>query len=220
MKTKYIDLIDQTFYYPTEEFKTIEGELHFNDVPLMEILKQYGTPVKITYVPKINSQIQKAKRLFNVAMAKIDYTGKYYYCYCTKSSHFSFIIEEALKDDVHLEISSAFDINIIRELVESGLFNKDGYVICNGFKRDQYMQNIIDLVHDGFENVIPILDNRREFDLYDNLLKKKCKAGIRIATEEEPKFHFYTSRLGIRYNDIIPFYEEKIKNSKKMELKM
>jgi len=51
-------------------------------------------------------------------------------------------------------------------------------------------------------------------------MKEKCKIGIRVAAEEEPKFEFYTSRLGIRYNDIIPYYLEKIKNDPRFELKM
>ena len=70
MKNKYLDLIEQTFDFPQEEFKVIDNELYFHKVSLMDIIKQYGTPVKITYLPKITSQIQKAKRLFNVAMAK------------------------------------------------------------------------------------------------------------------------------------------------------
>ena len=44
--------------------------------------------------------------------------------------------------------------------------------------------------------------------------------GIRIASEEEPKFEFYTSRLGIGYKDIIPFYENQIRDNDKVELKM
>ena len=34
------------------------------------------------------------------------------------------------------------------------------------------------------------------------------------------KFEFYTSRLGIRYNDIINFYKTKIQKNKKFKLKM
>ena len=113
MKNKYIDLIEQTFDFPQQEFEVIDNELYFHKVPLMDIIKQYGTPLKISYLPKISSQIQRAKRLFNVAMAKVDYQGDYHYCYCTKSSHFSFVLEEVLKNEVHLETSSAFDINII-----------------------------------------------------------------------------------------------------------
>ncbi|MBR3800297.1 MAG: arginine decarboxylase, partial [Rikenellaceae bacterium] len=59
-----------------------------------------------------------------------------------------------------------------------------------------------------------------EIDLFTDVIEKSCKVGIRIASEEEPKFDFYTSRLGIRYNDIIDFYKQKIKHNKKFKLKM
>ncbi|MDP4268241.1 MAG: arginine decarboxylase [Bacteroidota bacterium] len=220
MKNKYIDLIEQTFEFPTEEFEVIDNELHFNDIPLMDIIKQYGTPLKITYLPKISQQIQKAKKLFNVAIARADYNGDYNYCYCTKSSHFSFILEEALKNDIHLETSSAFDIPIIQSLYENNLITKDIFIICNGFKRPLYAQYIGDLINDGFHNTIPILDNKSELDYLEQYIKTKTKVGIRIAAEEEPMFDFYTSRLGIRYNDIIDYYKERIKDNPKFELKM
>jgi arginine decarboxylase len=222
MKNKYIDLIEQTFEFPQEEFKVIDNELYFHDICLMDIIKQYGTPLKISYLPKISQQIQKAKRLFHVAMAKVDYEGDYHYCYCTKSSHFSFVMEEALKNDIHIETSSAFDIFIVEELFNSGLIDKSKYIVCNGFKKHLYTQKIAELISAGFENTIPVIDNKREFDYYDELLEKgqKCKLGIRIASEEEPMFEFYTSRLGIRYNDVVPFYYEKIKDNPKFDLKM
>ena len=220
MKSKYIDLIEQTFEFPQDEFTVVDNELHFNDVPLMDVIKQYGTPLKITYLPKITSQIQRAKRMFNVAMAKVDYKGEYTYCYCTKSSHFSFVIEEALKNDIHLETSSAYDIHIINSLYESGLIDKDRYIVCNGFKRPHYVENIASLIHSGFENTIAVLDNKDEIALLDSAIDKKCKICIRIASEEEPKFDFYTSRLGIRYNDIVDFYREKIMRNKKFNLHM
>ena len=71
MKNKYIDLIEQTFEFPQDEFSVVDNELNFHDVPLMDLIKQYGTPLKISYLPKITSQIQRAKRLFNVAMARL-----------------------------------------------------------------------------------------------------------------------------------------------------
>ena len=198
MKDKYIDLIEQTFDFPQDEFTVEDNELNFHDIPLMELIKQYGTPLKITYLPKISQQINRAKRMFNVAMAKVDYKGTYNYCYCTKSSHFSFVLEEAMKNDIHLETSSAYDIHIINALYDSGVIDKDRYIICNGFKRPQYVENIAQLINDGFENTIPVIDNKEEIDLYDDAITQKCKIGIRIASEEEPKFEFYTSRLGIR----------------------
>ena len=220
MKNKYKDLIEQTFDFPQDEFSVEDNELNLYDIPLMEIIKQYGTPLKVTYLPKISSQIARAKRMFNVAMAKVDYKGAYNYCYCTKSSHFSFVLEEALKNDIHLETSSAYDIHIINALYDGGIIDKDRYIICNGFKRPQYVENIAQMVDDGFENTIPVIDNKEEVELLDAAIEKKCKVGIRIACEEEPKFDFYTSRLGIRYNDIVDFYKRKIKTNKKFQLKM
>jgi len=220
MVTRYHDLITQTFEFPQDGFKVIDDELYFYDIPLMDIIKQYGTPLKISYLPKISAQIQKAKRLFNVAIAKTDYKGSYTYCYCTKSSHFSFVLEEALKNDIHLETSSAFDIPIIKKLFEAGKITKDITIICNGYKRPVYAQSIADLVNTGFRNVIPILDTREELTYYEKFIKKSCNVGIRIAADEEPDFEFYTSRLGIRANDIVDFYTQKLQHHKKFKLKM
>ncbi len=220
MKLKYIDLIEQTFEFPQKEFKVVDSELYFNDIPLMDIIKQYGTPLKITYLPKISEQIHHARKLFNVAIAKADYNGDYHYSYCTKSSHFAFVLEEVLKNEVHLETSSAFDLEIITELNRTSKLNKEIYIICNGFKRNLYVENITKLINEGFINTIPIIDNKEELDALDASINEKFKVGIRIASEEEPKFEFYTSRLGIRYNDVIPFFLEKIKPNPKIELKM
>lgn len=220
MRTKYIDLITQTYEFPQEEFQVEDNELIYNGVPIMDIIKQYGTPLKITYLPKISQNIQRARRWFNVAIAKADYQGDYHYCYCTKSSHFEFVLSEVLKNEVHIETSSAFDLNIIEMLTESGQFDKENYIICNGFKKQQYIDNISTLLHDGFINIIPVLDSKGELDMLNKNINTKCKIGIRIASEEEPRFEFYTSRLGIRYNDIISFYEDKIKQNPKFELKM
>ena len=216
----YSNLIHQTFNFPQEGFEVKDDQLYFNDIPLMDIIKQYGTPLRISYLPKISSQIQKAKRMFNVAMAKSDYKGKYFYCYCTKSSHFSFVLDEVLKNECHIETSSAFDINIIKEQFQKKTLNKDTYIICNGYKRSNYKKNICELINDGF-NVIPVLDHLDEIDYYKKHAKvDKVNIGIRISTEEEPSFTFYTSRLGIRDSQILDFYKEKIQGNSKFNLKL
>lgn len=216
----YADLINQTFYFPTTEFTVENNELHFHQVNLMEIVKTYGTPLKLTYLPKISSNIQYAKQIFNDAIQKHQYEGTYSYAYCTKSSHFQFVMEEALKNDIHIETSSAYDIPIVRHLFNDGHISKDTYIICNGFKRPLYVQNISKLLADGFHNCVPVLDNMAELDYYESHVEGSYKIGIRIAADEEPNFAFYTSRLGIRYNDIINFYKDKIESSQKAKLKM
>ena len=220
MKDKYIDLINQTFDFPQEEFDVDNEELIWNNIPLMDLIKQYGTPLRLNYLPKVSNNIKRARRFFQVASAKCDYRGEYHYCYCTKSSHFSFVVEEAVKEGAHIETSSSFDIDIVYKLFKSDLIKKDGYIICNGHKTNDYIRNIAKLINDGFSNVYVILDNKKELSILLGLTSKRVKVGIRIASEEDPKFAFYTSRLGIGYKDIVPFYEEEIANNKQVELKM
>ncbi len=186
----------------------------------MDLVEEYGSPLKFTYLPKISENINKAKEWFKIAMEKNNYKGKYHYCYCTKSSHFKPVLNEALKNDIHIETSSAFDINIVEKLKEKGKIKDNTYIICNGFKRDQYIANIANLINSGHQNCIPIIDNYEEIDLLSDAINDTFKVGIRIASEEEPKFEFYTSRLGIGYKNIVPFYENQIKDNDKVELKM
>jgi len=216
----YIDLIEQTFYWPQKEFNVEDNALKFHGVPLMDIIEKYGTPLKLTYLPKISQNINQSRDYFTKAFEKYNYKGSYTYCYCTKSSHFSFVMEEALKAGVHMETSSSFDIPIVRKLHEKGMLSKQHYVVCNGFKRPLYRQYINELINDGFKNVVPVLDDLNELDSYEAAAKNPYKVGIRIASDEEPTFEFYTSRLGIRYNDVVDLYQNKIAKSEKANLKM
>lgn len=216
----YIDLIQQSFEFPTMEFNVEQNHLLFNNVPLMEIIKEHGTPLKLTYLPKIGEHIENARMFFRNAFKRHNYKGSYTYCYCTKSSHFSFVLEEALKHNIHIETSSSFDIPIIRELYRRGKVNKSTFILANGYKRPLYTQYLSDLLNEGF-NVVPILDNLKEIESYEQMVTADTvNFGIRIATDEEPNFAFYTSRLGIRYNDVQELYKEKIKPNPKFKLKM
>jgi arginine decarboxylase len=216
---KYKELIEQTFDFPQKEFKVENNSLQFNNLPLMDIIEKYGTPLRLTYLPKIGQQIQRARRLFNSSIANLDYKGNYYYCYCTKSSHFSFVVEEALKSNVFLETSSAFDFELIKKLEAKKKLTKDIQIICNGYKTQSYQNNIIEAIQNGYKNIITVLDNVQELDKYQPL-DEPLHLGMRIAAEEEPKYEFYTSRLGIRANDVVSYYQQKIQNNPKYVLKM
>jgi arginine decarboxylase len=200
MNNTYTSLVNQTFHFPQEGFdQNDDGYLEFNGLDLKALIDKYGTPMKLTYLPKIGMQINKAKKMFENAFKKHKYEGEYFYCYCTKSSHFSFIVEEALKHNIHLETSYAYDIEIINRLYERRKINKETYIICNGYKQKNYTSRISKLINTGFKNVIPIL----------------------VAAEEEPNFPFYTSRLGIRAKDILEFYVDEIEGYEdKFQLKM
>ena len=225
MKTKYRDLIDQTFDFPQEEFKLEKDHLLWHDVPLMELVEKYGSPLKFTYLPKISENINNACKWFAEAKKEIGYEGDYHYCYCTKSSHFRYVLEEVLKNGVHLETSSAYDIDLIRRLGTIGKLKKTQRIICNGFKKEEYVNKIMALHADGYKDIIPIIDNKYEFaefqkHMTDEQTNEQLNIGIRIASEEEPKFEFYTSRLGIGYKDIVRFYKKSIHDDPRLKLKM
>ncbi len=220
MKNRYLDLIDQTFYFPQDGFDIEEDYLTFHGMPLKKLIDIYGTPLKLTYLPKIGAQIKKARNLFHKSMKSLGYKGRYHYCYCTKSSHFRYILEEVCRHDVELETSSSYDIDIIRLLEKKGKINKSKILVHNGYKPADYLDKIAGLINDGFKNSIPVLDNMEELDGLKQRVKGDLKIGLRVATEEEPNFSVYTSRLGISANDIISFAKKRIARSKKIQLKM
>jgi arginine decarboxylase len=220
MRTKYIDLIDQTFDFPQNEFNLREDRLFFHGIDLMRLIEQYGTPLKFNYLPQISNNIQRAKGWFREAISNLGYAGNYYYSYCTKSNHFSFVMDEVLKNDVHIETSSAFDIDIVLSMLRAGRLSEGQFVICNGYKPPQYINNIVKLIEEDTLNVIPVVDNTQELQEILSRTTKSVNIGIRIASEEEPKFEFYTSRLGIRYREIVPFFRAMLKDNSRVEVKM
>jgi arginine decarboxylase len=220
MRTKYIDLIDQTFDFPQDEFNLKEDRLIFHGIDLMRLIEEYGTPLKFNYLPQISFNIQRAKGWFREAMNNMGYTGNYHYSYCTKSSHFAFVLDEVLKNDVHIETSSAFDIDIVLNLYKKKKLQDGKFVICNGYKPQKYINNIAKLIEKTNLEVIPIVDNTQELQDLMAATKKEFNVGIRIASEEEPKFEFYTSRLGIRYREIVPVYKAMLHDNPQVKVKM
>jgi len=220
MRTKYIDLIDQTFDFPQDEFSLIDNRLLFHGIDLMDLVEQYGTPLKFNYLPQISHNIQRAKGWFRETINNIGYQGAYHYSYCTKSSHFAFVMNEVMKNDVHLETSSSADIAIVKKLHKQGKLKDGQYVTCNGFKPQQYIENIAELIEEDRLRIVPIVDNTQEVQELLARTDKEIHIGIRIASEEEPKFEFYTSRLGIRYREIIPFYKAILDGNPRVKVKM
>ena len=221
MNNTYNDLVQQTFTFPQQDFKLKNNYLQYNDLDVKALIEKHGTPLKLTYLPKIGMQINKAKKMFEIAFKKHKYEAEYHYCYCTKSSHFSFVVEEALKHEIHLETSYAYDLEIVKKLYAKKKVTKDTFILCNGFKQKPYTSRIANLLNSGFKNVIPILDNKDELRSYIKSVKVPFNLGIRVATEEEPSFPFYTSRLGIKLKDILEFYVDKIEgNEHRFQLKM
>lgn len=221
MKNTYFDLIEQSFYFPQEGFDLRDDSLTFHGISLKHLIKKYGTPFRFIYLPKIGDQIKKARNLFNKAIKKNNYKGDYFYCYCTKCNHFSHVVNEALKQNVNLETSSAYDIDLILNLYRDKKIDKHRVIVHNGYKTDEYLSKILNLQEIGFKNNIIVLDSMNELTRIEKLAGGiKIKVGIRMAINEESQSSYYTSRLGIRHAEILNFYAEKLKGKDNIELKM
>ena len=221
MKNTYFDLIEQSYYFPQEGFDLRDNNLTFHGISLKYLIKKYGTPFRFIYLPKISDQIKKSRNLFNKAIKKNNFKGNYYYCYCTKCNHFSHVINEALKQNVNLETSSAYDIDLILSLFREKKIDKSRIIVHNGYKTDEYLAKILNLQEIGFRNNIIVLDSINELKRIEKLAGGvKVKIGIRMAINEESQSSYYTSRLGIRHTEILKFYMENIKDKENLEFKM
>lgn len=221
MKNNYYELIDQTYDFPQNGFDLINGALSFNNVDLTQLINKYGTPFRLTYLPDIQEKIQTARKLFNNAIAENNYSGKYEFCYCTKCCHFNHVVSKALKENVSLETSSSFDIDLIENLYKKGRFDKDRTIVHNGYKTDNYIRKIGRLINEGFTNSISVLDSMPELEKLKTIeTNKPIKIGVRICIEEDPQAAYYTSRMGINKREILDFISEKIVGDDRFELVM
>ena len=221
MKNTYFDLIKKSFDFPQEGFSLDGGNLSFYGVAIKPLIEKYGTPFKLVYLPRIGQQIEKARNLFQNTMVKHGYRGDYHYCYCTKCNHYSHVIDTALKHKVHLETSSAFDIDIIKNLYKKGKIDNRRFIIHNGFKTDDYLLKIIELRKLGFENSIVVLDSVNELKRIEKISGgMKIKIGLRMAIDEQAQSAYHTSRLGIRPAKMLSFFDENIRGNENFELVM
>jgi len=71
MNNTYTDLVKQTFHFPQEGFDiTDDGDLHFNGLDLKYLINKYGTPMKLTYLPKNRNADKQGKKMFEHAIKK------------------------------------------------------------------------------------------------------------------------------------------------------
>lgn len=221
MNHSYKELIEQSYHFPQEGFQLVDGFLQFNDVDLSKLIKKYGTPFRLTYLPKIKSQIVKTRQFFNDSIKKHNYSGRYEFCYCTKCCHFSHVVRSAMRENVSLETSSSFDIDLIERLFENHRIDEDRYIIHNGYKTSDYLSKIERLHNLGFHHSVTIIDDIEELDKLDKLeVDVPLKIGFRLSIEQDPSASYYTSRLGLNKNEILNIVRTRIKDNPRFELKM
>jgi arginine decarboxylase len=217
----YAEFLQRTVPFPQEGFELGDSGLVFHGLDLMRLVQTYGTPLRFTYLPVIEKKIHRLNQLFQQAQTTLNYPGQYHYCYCTKSSHYQHVLQTCLKAGAGLESSSALDLDLMAQLGNEYFLPGDRMIVCNGFKPRQYQRKILQMRERGYQHLIPVLDNPGELDYYEaQCIESELPVGIRLAVEEEPGHELYTSRLGFRAEDVLPFYEERLRNHPQARLRM
>ena len=169
------------------EYLSIKNNnLYYKDINLYQLVEKYGAPLEVAYTPMITEKIQYLKNLFVKKIKKYRYPKKYNYAYATKANYYSEVVLTALNDVDMLETSSAYDIDIIYSLVEQGFIKKGFTILCNGFKNEKYVKTLKALLNKGV-NIIPIIENEREFDLISKIDGYKINVGLRYNSDFESR---------------------------------
>ena len=204
MKRRFIDLLSQTYTWPQPGLDVSKhGTLKFHGVDLFDLARTHGTPLRFHHIPSISRAVSRANEWFHNAIESHHYQGGYIPAFATKSSPFRFSVEETIKAGCHLETSSAVDLDIVQHLLSAGMITQQTYILCNGCKSERYLNGVLELHSLGMQNLICILDNEDEVQRLLSAEPKGLKVGLRVATEEDPSFEFYTSRLGMKATKIM-----------------
>lgn len=221
MRISFKKYIAENYTLPEEYFSIKRNILHFYGINLYKVARRFGTPTKLYFIPRIRTNIRRAIRWFQEAFEKHKYKGEYIYTYCTKTSHFKFIVSTAISEGAHLELSSEYDAYIIKSLLASGEISPSIFIICNGYKTSQYLNQIYELYKIGFKNIIPVIETEDELEKIKNIFgDETISIGVRLATDEPPDSDFYLSRHGIPYQRLLRFLGEALENSNNLKLVM
>ena len=142
------------------------GHLHFRDLDLHAIVRQYGSPLELVYTPLIGERVARMIATFAEARAATGYRGGFIYANATKANVAEEVIRHALLGGAHYETSSSYDIDIARLLWRHGILPPERLIINNGFKIPSYAENIKALRREGYRNVIPVFDGPEEIDAF------------------------------------------------------
>ena len=211
-------LIHQEMELPAE-YDIKDFKLFYRDIDLLRLSKKYGTPLRFTFLPSILEKIDAMKTFFKEVIEETGYQGAYTYYYCTKSSHFQHIVSKAIQSNIGIEISSAYDIDLIKSLIDDGNIKAGAQIICNGYKTPRYQDGIISLIQQNHCSVLPVIDSKSELQYY--LKKLDVLNNIEIGMRLNLSFltsYVNESRFGLSPKDILTLFENDIQTDKRIAL--
>ncbi len=189
----------------TDHLEVRQNRLFCQDLDLLDISQQWGSPLEIGFTPLVTRQIHKMQGYFAQAFARKGYAGSFIYAYASKAAQYEDLIRTALQAGAHYETSSPMDLQMARLHWKAGNLPTARFILCNGFKTPAYVQNIMQLRREGFHNVIPIIESEQEIAAFAGS-KYDFELGLRLRVDPSivpnGDFSHVTSRFGIAHNEV------------------
>lgn len=156
------------------KYQYINNELYYFGVDFCRLAREYGTPLKVRYLPAIRKNISSLKECFDRSIEKHKYPRAYLYANANKANYYADVVLEAIKYSDVVETSGYVDL-LMSEAALSRLNLTEKYIICNGIKTEEYMREIIS-AHNRGVKIIPIFDSLEEYRFFE-----KCEISGRLA---------------------------------------
>jgi len=188
---------------------------------LVNELKERGlkTPLLLRFSDLVNSRIEKINQVFLNSIEKFNYQGKYRGVYPIKVNHQRHLLDELTKfgkkSNLGLEAGSKPELLLAMALLK----DSDAYLICNGFKDQEFIENAL-LSQKLNLNTLIVVDRFAEIDLILKAAKKlkiKPRIGFRLKLDSKGcgkwvESSGLNSKFGLSSIEILRGVEVLIKN--------
>ena len=193
---------------------TKDGELTANEghhiYNLNDLAHKYGTPLQVIFPFVLEDRLKDLMGYFQAYMKIYSYKGKFFYHYPMKVNQNKEFLLPLLSEGANLEVTSANELWLVKQLWEGEKFNSKIRVLCNGPKTDQYM-DLIEELRSKNMNIVPIIEGPEEME---RILKYKGDIGVRVDLDIKSDTHWDKKfdRFGLPEKDVLAL--PKIKNLK------
>lgn len=189
----------------TDSLFVENNRLYCQDLDLLQISKEFGSPLEIGFTPLVTRQVQRMQGYFANAFQRKGYRSRFTYAYASKAAQYEDLIRTALQAGAHYETSSPMDLQMARLHWKAGNLPSDRMILTNGFKTAAYVQNIMQMRREGFKNIIPIIESAGEVAPFANS-PFDFEVGLRLQVDRSilphGDFSRVTSRFGVPQADI------------------